>query len=347
MPLQLISIIQFIFIFQVTFGAILVWKNPRYRGLSYLLLLSAISMAFNLLEDIAGTREFYLVTPIFLLAKGPFFYLFVFQLVYPEKPSHRKYLWHIIPMLIVLPLTNWPRLVIALGSLSQLIYAFISIRLILNYRKASYSNRADAASLQLYWVVNVLAGFVVVGMLDLIRLNVQPHIPLTLNLIGQLVDNTAFLLLFSYLIVKAAHNPNLFDDLSVYDSLQKQGPPVDTAESDSVTEQIYHSLDGLIKQKSLHHKPRLALNDLAIETGLNLRDISRAFNQSGGLSFCDYINKLRIDDVKQALSENHSSTQNLLDLAFTFGFNSKSTFNAVFKRETGQTPTQYLKSLRR
>jgi len=192
-----VNIIQSIFVFQAVFGALLVWKNSRYRGLAYLLLLSMLAMAFNLLEEIGGTRNWYLITPIFQLGKGPLFYLFVYRLVYSKLSNNRQYLLHSLPMLVVLPLTSWPQFVIGLGTISQLSYAVFTVKLIFKYHSASFYNRSDAETLQLNWVIKVLVAFLVLGSLDLIRLNLQPYIPVVINLTGQLIENTMELFLYS------------------------------------------------------------------------------------------------------------------------------------------------------
>ncbi|MCJ8319622.1 MAG: AraC family transcriptional regulator [Colwellia sp.] len=343
--IQPTNIVQFIFVFQMIFGSFLIWKNVRYRGLCYLLILAACSMVFNLLEEVVNTREWYLITPIFLLGKGPLFYLFVYHLIYPEKLLNNKRFIHLLPLLIALPFTQWTQLVIGLGTLSQLIYAYLSIQLIFAYHRASFSMRSDADSLQLFWLVKVLIAFLVVGALDLIRLNLQPYIALELNLAGQLFENSAILLLFSFLIYKAVQHPKLFNGMSDFEFLndnnnnKKQSVP----ENEALTQSIFNSLEKLIREKSLHYKPRLSLNDLAQETGLHTREISQAINQSADCSFCDYINKLRVESLKSKLLSNKDSKIAILDMAFDVGFNSKSSFNLIFKRETGVTPTQFIK----
>lgn len=165
------------------FGLCLIWKNDRYRGLSYLLIFSACAMTFNLAEELAGTRDFYLVTPIFLLGKGPLFYFF-YQLIYPDKKIIKERFIHLCPMLFALAFTQWPQSVIAVGTISQFIYVCLSIRLISFYHKASFSMRSDADSLQLFWLIKVLITLLLLGVLDRIRLNLQPNITLEFNLAG-------------------------------------------------------------------------------------------------------------------------------------------------------------------
>jgi len=346
MQVQVTNIVQFVFVFQVLFGTFLIWKNTRYRGLCYLLILAAFSMLFNLAEELANTSELYLVTPIFILGKGPLFYLFVYQLVYPDKQRRNAYLIHLCPILIALPLTHWPQLVIALGTISQLAYAFMTVKLIYAYHKASSSMRSDADSLQLFWLVKVLAAFLLLGLIDLIRLNLQPYISVDLNLIGQLFENASILVLFSFLIYKAAQHPLLFNGMSDFEELDKHRHEKIDLENEDITKTIFESLEQLIKEKSLHHQPRLSLNDLANETGLNTREISRAINQIAHCSFCDYINRLRVEDLKDKLLTSTNVKISILDKAFGVGFNSKSSFNLIFKRETGTTPTQYMKNLK-
>ena len=119
----------------------------------------------------------------------------------------------------------------------------------------------------------------------------------------------------------------------------------ESLEYEVFTKTIFESLEQVIKDKSLHHKSRLSLNDLATETGLNTREISRAINQSANCNFCDYINKLRVEDLKERLRTKTEAKISILDMAFDVGFNSKSSFNLIFKRETGTTPTQFIKKL--
>lgn len=346
MQMQATNIVQFIFIFQMIFGILLIWKNARYRGLCYLLMLAACSMLFNLTEELANTSAFYLITPIFLLAKGPLFYLFVYQLIYPEKSIQQTRIVHLLPMLIAVPFTQWYQWVIAAGTLSQLIYVYLATCLILSYHKASFSMRSDADSMKLFWLVKALVVFLLVEAFDLIRLNLQPYIPYVVNLAGQLFENSAILLLFSFIIYKAIHHPQLFNGMSAFEQLNSKTNEDTEHKNEALTQSIFASLQQRIKQHSLHHKPRLSLYDLATETGLNTRDISQAINQGAGCSFCDYINRLRVEDFKEQLLRNTNNKTSVLDIAFEVGFNSKSSFNAIFKREIGITPTKFLKHLK-
>jgi AraC-like DNA-binding protein len=95
----------------------------------------------------------------------------------------------------------------------------------------------------------------------------------------------------------------------------------------------------------LYKKPRLSVDDLAKETGMQMKDISWAFNAGAKTSFNNYINRLRINEFKKRLQYSNADSESLLTLAIESGFNSKSSFNSTFKREVGKTPSQYLKDL--
>jgi AraC-like DNA-binding protein len=69
------------------------------------------------------------------------------------------------------------------------------------------------------------------------------------------------------------------------------------------------------------------------------RDISRCINLVAGMSFNDYINQHRIEQIKWALQTDDYT--NLTDLAFAAGFSSKATFNQSFKKATGMTPSEF------
>jgi len=343
MELAPVNILQFIFVFQAIFGALLIYKNERYRGLFIMAVLLALSMSFNLLEELNITRDFHLITPIFTLSEGPVFYLFVYRLVFPEKPFTTKQLFHFAPMIAALPLTQWPQLVIGFGSVSQIIYAGLVVHLLYQYHQASQAMRSDADALQLKWVLKVLIVYLLLGLYDLIRLNLQPYIPVSINVGGQSFGTFCGLIIFSFMIFKAVKNPVLFNGMQAYLDMQR-ADPIENTDSEHA-QIIFNELKRQIIDKSLHHKPRLSLNNLAELTGLNVREISRAINLASGRNFNDFINQLRIDDIKQQLEDANRDNRKILDIALETGFGSKSTFNAVFKRETGKTPTEYLSGI--
>ena len=57
--------------------------------------------------------------------------------------------------------------------------------------------------------------------------------------------------------------------------------------------------------------------------------------------FFDFINEYRLDEVKQALTDPAKQHLKILAIAFDAGFNSKTSFNTIFKKHTGMTPSEY------
>lgn len=86
--------------------------------------------------------------------------------------------------------------------------------------------------------------------------------------------------------------------------------------------------------------PDLSLPRLARHLGTNTHYLSRAFNEGLGESFNAVVNDLRVRAVQAALAD-PAPVPDLLALALAVGFNSKSSFNRVFKARTGLTPSDY------
>ncbi|MBI3347691.1 MAG: AraC family transcriptional regulator [Burkholderiales bacterium] len=85
--------------------------------------------------------------------------------------------------------------------------------------------------------------------------------------------------------------------------------------------------------------PELSLDGLARRLGTNTSYLSRAFNEGLGQSFSDVIGALRVAWVQQRLAQ--GSEADLLALALEAGFSSKTSFNRVFKAQTGVTPSAW------
>lgn len=82
---------------------------------------------------------------------------------------------------------------------------------------------------------------------------------------------------------------------------------------------------------------------MAKKIGLNAQQFSYLINRYLGVTFTDFINSYRVEEMKKALSQPGESKENLLQIGFACGFNSKSSMNRIFKNHTGLSPSEFLK----
>ena len=96
-----------------------------------------------------------------------------------------------------------------------------------------------------------------------------------------------------------------------------------------------------------HEKPfineKLSLQELADQLSLSTNTLSRVINEGAGKSFNDLINEFRMEEIKQKLLDPGEENKTILSLAFDSGFQSKATFNRIFKSHEGMTPSQFRK----
>jgi AraC-like DNA-binding protein len=90
---------------------------------------------------------------------------------------------------------------------------------------------------------------------------------------------------------------------------------------------------------------KLSLKQIALELNISTNYLSQVINENLEKNFFDFVNEYRVNLVKEKLKLPNNRKYTLLALAYDCGFNSKSSFNAIFKKKTGLTPTQYLKSI--
>ncbi len=93
----------------------------------------------------------------------------------------------------------------------------------------------------------------------------------------------------------------------------------------------------------LYRDPDLTLDGLARHVGLSANVVSQTINAGLQQSFHDVVNGYRLAEVKQRLLGPDARRLTVLALALEAGFNSKTTFNRVFKEKTGLTPKAYQK----
>lgn len=102
---------------------------------------------------------------------------------------------------------------------------------------------------------------------------------------------------------------------------------------------IRAKLERALGEQQLHSDSMLNLGSLSRSIGEKNHYVSQVINRDLGTTFYDLVNRARIDDARRQLRERPETT--VLEIALGVGFNAKSTFNAAFKRHTGQTPRDY------
>ncbi|MCD4795375.1 MAG: helix-turn-helix domain-containing protein [Bacteroidales bacterium] len=87
----------------------------------------------------------------------------------------------------------------------------------------------------------------------------------------------------------------------------------------------------------------LSLFQLAKELNVSTHYLSDILNNNIHKNFYEFINYYRVAEVKKRIISNKNSKFTILAIALDSGFNSKATFNRIFKNYTGYTPSQFQK----
>ncbi|MFC3123260.1 helix-turn-helix domain-containing protein [Agaribacter flavus] len=329
-PLNAINLIQSGTATVAILGGFLFWNKPEYKGIAVLFFFTLFAAVINILEETGITRDIYLVSPIFIMLFGPASYLAIKLFV--EKSLPKQAMWHFVPVVPVLLFTSFTQEVIAIGTLWRLLYAGLTVHMLTQFQQTISQERSDADEYSMTWLVWIIIGLALFNCIDLVRLNLQPYIPEQLNLVGQGLNNLVWLLACMAIIIKLLERKPL-------PAQKYHQASIESADSAESFEGIFASLDAQIKDKQWYLTPRLTLSDLSELSGLQTRDISRAINLHGEVSFNEYINQYRVAYFCEQLKQGASLT--LTELALASGFSSKASFNKVFKQIVGITPSQY------
>jgi YesN/AraC family two-component response regulator len=89
-----------------------------------------------------------------------------------------------------------------------------------------------------------------------------------------------------------------------------------------------------------------SLSDLAHTIRETSHHVSQVINEVMGRSFFEMLAWYRVEEAKRLIREDPQSRLTVEDIAEQVGYNSKSSFNTVFKKLTGQTPSEFRRSSR-
>jgi AraC-like DNA-binding protein len=102
----------------------------------------------------------------------------------------------------------------------------------------------------------------------------------------------------------------------------------------------------MMLDKKYYKNPELSLGELSNYLDIHPNYLSQVINEIEGVNFYDYINSMRVEEVKRLMSEAENQKYTIMTLAYECGFNSKSAFNRIFKKHTNLSPSDYLKTIK-
>lgn len=141
----------------------------------------------------------------------------------------------------------------------------------------------------------------------------------------------------------------------VFDSRWEQPPSTETRAEGQTTSAKYeksgmdpalavrykNALLSLMDSEQLYRQGDLTLLDLSSALSISPHNLTEVINTQVGQNFYDFVNGYRVDEAKKRLANPDYDHLTILAIASDSGFNSKSSFNALFKKHTGLTPSQF------
>lgn len=126
------------------------------------------------------------------------------------------------------------------------------------------------------------------------------------------------------------------------DSMQEKESYKRSGLKSSDAEILHQRLLDLMDNEKPYLEPKLSLSQLAEKLTITPNNLSQIINQCDEKNFYDFVNGYRVQEFISLATSPQNKNMNLLGIALDAGFNSKSSFNQVFKKTTGKTPREYL-----
>jgi AraC-like DNA-binding protein len=220
-------------------------------------------------------------------------------------------------------------------------YLLQIIKLTGSYRVQAEQELSNIENVDISWLRTFLYAFILVLTLLAIMFITAIHkIPSEwVNKMVSLVFSVIIFILGSKGLFQRSIFSNIDYLKSSHDSQEDRVKPK------LINEELKNSLIFYMDSNNPQRDFDLTLTSLAREVKMSRNQLSEVINTGIGCSFYDFINRYRVEDVKRMLALPSNNNYTLLALAFDAGFSSKSTFNSIFKKFTGLTPSEYRKGL--
>jgi len=321
------------------FMAFLLLLKPIKTKSSWLLFAFVVALFAGDLVELLSFSEIQLFAMVSALVFlwGPLVYMHVISLM---KLNKRVYPHMILPVIggICAIFTfyfegfnEYTQILLALlGALIFISLVYYSILMIMAYQQASWY-RSQLNKSEYQWVMVLLMSFISFVLISFITLFLSDFIER--NHVADIVESGIHATIISVLGWYGYKLGIIYPESSSKSNL--------SIEEIEKRERLFNRLEEWMNEEGPYLNPSLGIDEVASSLGVNKKYVSNAINFVYGNSFTSYINDQRIFLFKERMSDQKYHHLNIEAVAMECGFNSKSSFNRVFKAKEGITPSEY------
>jgi AraC-like DNA-binding protein len=364
-------------ILQLLLVSLFLLSNKKGRRMSNLFLGSFfLVLALNFLDSYLIMLKMNMINVIFLITAsnfpllfGPLLYFYTKSNLFKIDFNYKKILLHFMPffslcfatlVFLYMQDNNSKRIIIQSINTRQIpkelyyssillgthfcVYAVLSLRLISDYRKMATKKFSIDQRSNINWLSSVLI-FIITFMIASMANNFLEFTVLAKYYFFILTILILMLFVFiNYLLLSALKTPMIFHyiDKDEFNGTSKKTAPVNLSTTPATTKKVDLLLQFMLTEKP-YLNPDITLDDLANGLSYSAKETSSLINEYLHQNFFDFINRYRIEDAKYIMKNSMDKKITILEILYEVGFNSKSSFNRLFKRYTGSTPTEFKK----
>lgn len=317
------------------------YKSP-FRAKEPFVLLVAPMLWFYVKEITLKSKFFSFKTSFHFLPFIAFFILMIPFLIYGSEFPSSEFIYR---NSLIITIIAWLAIILQFSLYFQKILIRIKI-----HRKNVKQELANIDKVSLDWVKFFMFVFlffylfVIVTLFALIHFGQFAYFNQIISLIFTVsIFMIGYKGLFQKEINIIEHDKKIKTEVTVSNKEETNSKQAGTEEEKQNIE-LAEKLQIYMIEKKPYLDSELTLTNLARNLSVSRNRLSHIINNYVGDNFYDFVNKYRVEEFKQLYSVKSNKKFTILALAYDAGFASKSSFNRVFKKITGQTPSEYQKA---
>jgi AraC-like DNA-binding protein len=358
--------ILYIGISQSFFAVLLIATKKPYTTANRLMTAWLVLICVELIFALLNSRvvEMY-AFPFVAFTYGPLLYLYVRFMTNPERKFNWLSLIHFIPFIAFFTVSVIFRNIPLLKDLRNFFTPdrFISLRIVYStcffLSVSIYSILAfiEIRKHQDYLknIVSYTSGVITLNWLKILSISFYVAFLILfilggLNMIGDFIPFDPYFVVFGFIaLFSIAYSfygikqPIIFGhEIKVPDEEKKETEKyIKSGLKDKQAEVYLEKLVSFVETRKPYLDRNLSIQDLSSMTGIPRHHITQVLNEKHKKNFFTFINEYRVREVIARFGDPKNNYFTILGIAYDSGFNSKTSFNSIFKNQTGMTPSEY------